>query len=105
MASSVSNCEYSRSYEQANNTCLFNPSGIAVDSTGNVYYAEYDLRIINKINYESQNNAYTSVSTIAGRYESSENATDIYLAALVAFAVDNSSNIYIGQYSTTISIQ
>ncbi len=82
---------------------LYNPTGVAVDKTGNIYVADQDNNIIRKINTSG------TISTIAGNHSfghgysgdgSPATGAQLYLPS--AAAVDASGNVYIADLNNNV---
>ena len=92
---------YSGDGGRAVNAQLNFPYGVAVDSSGNIYIAEYGNNVIRKITF-----ATGLISTVAGNFAAGYGfsgdggaATSATLNAPVSVAVDSVGNLYIGDFS------
>jgi sugar lactone lactonase YvrE len=80
---------------QATLASLYNPAGLAVDSVGNIYIADYDNNVLRKVTYSTGD-----ISTIAGNGTAGYSgdgglATAAELWGLYGVALDKAGNIYI----------
>jgi trimeric autotransporter adhesin len=86
----------------AGNASLNHPFGVAVDSSGNVYFADYDNCVVREVSTAG------TISTIAGTAGScgfagdggKATSADVYYP--IGVAVDGSGNVYIGDDSNCV---
>jgi uncharacterized protein (TIGR03437 family) len=84
----------------ATNAALSQPSGLAVDSTGNVYIADFGNSTIRKI--DSKGNISTVAGTgVWGYSGDGGSAAKAQLAAPYSLAIDGSGNLYVADIGNT----
>jgi uncharacterized protein (TIGR03437 family) len=79
------------------NAYLAEPSGLAVDSAGNIYIADQQSNVVRKVNV-----ANGSINTVAGGGNGSGDgvqATSVALASPTGVTLDLAGNLYIAEYS------
>ena len=91
--------EYSGDDGAATSARLNDPSGIALDGSGNVYTADYSNHRVRRVTVSTG-----IITTIAGTGTSGYNADNIVATSAqlynpISLALDGSGNVYIGDYS------
>ncbi|MGA3163849.1 MAG: immunoglobulin domain-containing protein [Verrucomicrobiota bacterium] len=94
---------YSGDGTNATNANLANPSGVAVDASGNLFIADTDNNVIRKVD----NNG--TIMTVAGNYNTGGSyggdggqATNASLYSPLGVAVDASGNLYIADWDNSV---
>jgi sugar lactone lactonase YvrE len=82
----------------AANTLLDEPDGVAVDASGNVYIADYDNSLVEKVTPSGTLSIFAGISGSGGT-PSAGLATDEPLGGPVGVATDPSGDVYIADYS------
>jgi sugar lactone lactonase YvrE len=83
---------------------MVKPKGVAIDTAGNIYVADYDDNRVRKINKAGiistfAGNGYTSEPGFGAFYGDNGPATDAELSGPTGLAVDGAGNVFIGDYN------
>jgi sugar lactone lactonase YvrE len=82
----------------ATNAQLNQPSGLAIDSSGNLYIADSNNAVVRMVNTQGVISTVAGTGGVGGYSGDGGAATKATLLAPIGVAVDSSSNIYIADY-------
>jgi len=81
-------------------TFLYNPNGVAVDSSGNLYVADTFNHVIQKVSPDGVVTAFAGVSGLPGNVDDTGSAARLNYP--IDVTIDNAGNLYVAEGGHTI---